>query len=204
MKPEQSDKEPGTPAQSGFGARLWNRPRRWFWFGIPLGGALAFIIGIAFTGAFLGGLKFAETDSFCTSCHEMQQPYDELKQSVHFSNEFGIQAGCGNCHVPPGFFPGLVRHLEAVGEGWGHLTGKISTPAKYEQHRQEMAEAIWAELKANDSAQCRSCHNQAAMALDKQSPIAAKRHSAEYMTKTGKTCIDCHKGVAHTLPASSS
>ena len=48
---------------------------------------------------------------------------------------------------------------------WGHLTGKLSTPANYEAHRLELAQKIWAELKANDSAECRSCHTASAMAL---------------------------------------
>lgn len=187
-------------SQRGFGAWLWQRPRRWFLLGIPAGGALAFLVGIGFSGAFAGGVQFASTLGFCTSCHEMSTPYEELQKSVHFSNEFGIRATCANCHVPPSFLPGLMRHMEASVEVWGHLTGKLATPAKYEALRLEMAQTIWAELKANDSAECRSCHTQAAMALDKQDPIAAKRHSPDYLAKTGKTCIDCHKGVAHTLP----
>jgi nitrate/TMAO reductase-like tetraheme cytochrome c subunit len=190
----------GVPPPPRPGSWLWRQPRRRIWLGIPIGALLAFVIGVGLAGGFVGGLKFAETEMFCTSCHEMQQPFNELKQSVHYSNVYGIKASCANCHVPPALLPGLMRHVEAAGELWGHLTGKISTPAKYEALRLEMAQGIWAELKANDSAECRSCHTQAAMALDKQDPIAAKRHSADYMSKTGKTCIDCHKGVAHTLP----
>ena len=182
---------------------LWRRPRRWYLLGIPLGGALAFLVGIAFTGGFLGTLKQAETTSFCTSCHEMQAPFQELTQSVHYSNELGIRATCGDCHVPPTFWAGLWRHVEASTEVFGHLTGKLSTPEKYEKLRPELAQKIWTELKANDSAECRSCHTQTAMALAKQTPIAAKRHSSEYLAKTHQTCIECHQGVAHKLPQGS-
>jgi cytochrome c-type protein NapC len=186
------------PMNRGLGAWLWRRPQRWFLLGIPAGGLLAFIIGIAFTGSFIGGLKLAETDAFCTSCHEMKQPFQELTRSVHYSNEFGIQASCGNCHVPPAFLPGLWRHIQAYSEVWGHMRGELNTPAKYEAHRLELAQKIWAELKANDSAECRSCHTQSAMAFAKQPPMAASSHQS--MAKDGMTCIDCHQGVAHTLP----
>lgn len=189
------------PLNGGIGAWLWRRPRRWFLLGIPIGALIAFMVGVCFTGAFVGGLKMAETDAFCTSCHEMQQPFQELTRSEHHSNEFGIQASCGNCHVPPAFIPGLIVHIEASTEVWGHLTGKLSTPAKYEAHRLELAHKIWADLKANDSAECRSCHNAAAMALTKQPAMAADAHGS--MGKSGMTCIDCHKGVAHTLPQGS-
>jgi nitrate/TMAO reductase-like tetraheme cytochrome c subunit len=185
----------------GFAAWLWRRPQRWFLLGIPIGALVAFIAGIAFTGAFIGGLKMAETGAFCTSCHEMRQPFDELTRSVHHSNEFGIQASCGNCHIPPAFIPGLVRHIQATGEVWGHFTGKLSTPAKYEAHRLELAQKIWTELKANDSAECRSCHTASAMVFAKQPAMAADAHSS--LATSGMTCIDCHKGVAHTLPPGS-
>lgn len=187
-------------SHSGAAGWLWRRPQRWFRSGIPIGGVLAFSIGIGFTGGFLGALKQAETLSFCTSCHEMGTPFQEYTHSVHYSNALGIRATCGDCHIPPTFVAGLWRHIEASNEVWGHLTGKLDTPAKFESLRLGLATKVWTELKANDSAECRSCHTQAAMAIEKQSPIAAKRHSAEYLAKTHQTCIDCHKGVAHTLP----
>ena len=63
-----------------------------------------------------------------------------------------------------------------------------------------LAKIVWADLKSQNSAPCRKCHSFAAMALDKQSREAAKHHSPEYIARTHKTCIDCHKGVAHELP----
>jgi nitrate/TMAO reductase-like tetraheme cytochrome c subunit len=189
-----------TPQSQGIAAWLWRRPQRWFLLGIPAGGFVAFVLGIGFTGSFLSGLKYAETDAFCTSCHEMSTPFQEYTQSVHYSNVFGIQASCGNCHVPPSFLPGLVRHIQAYSEVWGHMRGELNTPAKYESHRLALAQKIWAELKANDSAECRSCHTPAAMAFAQQPAAAASAHAS--LAKNGMTCIDCHRGVAHTLPAS--
>jgi len=184
-----------------FAAWLWRRPQRWFLLGIPAGGLVAFVIGIGFTGAFIGGLQLAETNSFCTSCHEMNIPFQEYAQSAHHSNELGIQATCGNCHVPPAFIPGLMRHVAAYKEVWGHLWGELDTPAKYDAARLALAQKIWTELKANDSAECRSCHTPAAMAFAKQPAMAADAHGS--LAKSGMTCIDCHKGVAHTLPPGS-
>jgi nitrate/TMAO reductase-like tetraheme cytochrome c subunit len=189
------------PARRGFAAWLWRRPQRWFLLGIPIGGLLAFIAGIVFTGGFLGSLKLAETDKFCTSCHEMNTPFQELTQSVHYSNPYGIQASCGNCHVPPTFVSGLWRHVQAYAEVWGHVRGELDTPAKYEAHRLQLAQKIWKELKANDSAECRSCHTPAAMAFAQQPPEAASAHRS--LAEDGMTCIDCHRGVAHKLPQGS-
>lgn len=186
------------PTHRGFAAWLWRRPQRWFLLGIPAGGVLAFIIGIGFSGGFVTALKYAETDKFCTSCHEMNTPFQEYTHSVHYSNAFGIQASCGNCHVPPAFVPGLVRHIQAYTEVLGHVAGELNTPAKYESHRLQLAQKIWAELKANNSAECRSCHTPTAMAFSQQPPEAASAHQS--LATSGMTCIDCHRGVAHSLP----
>ena len=119
--------------------------------------------------------------------------------------QFGFRAGCADCHVPPAFLPRLMRHIAAYKEVWGHLTGELDTPAKYESHRLEFAQKVWKELKANNSAECRSCHTIAAMAPAKQPSEAAKaagNFSGNHAPITGAsfTCIDCHKGITHALP----
>jgi cytochrome c-type protein NapC len=189
------------PTSRGIGTWLWRRPQRWYLLGIPIGALIAVLFGVILTGGFIGGLKYAETEKFCAnSCHEMGTPFQEYTRSDHYSNALGIRASCANCHVPPAFVPGLIRHIEAASEVWGNLRGELDTPAKYEAHRAELAQKVWTELKANDSAECRSCHTQSAMALTQQNSFAAARHAAGVMEKNGKTCIDCHEGVAHTLP----
>jgi cytochrome c-type protein NapC len=184
------------------GAWLWQRPQRWFLLGIPLGGFIAFFVGIVLTGGFLVGIHLTETDAFCTSCHEMKESMVELKDTTHGSNVYGIRPRCAQCHVPPTFFAGLWRHTRGIAEVWGTLKGTIDTPAKFEAHRAEMAERVWAEFTANDSATCRSCHNPAIMAFKQQPEAAAEAHSS-LTPGGGVTCIDCHKGLAHALPKGS-
>jgi cytochrome c-type protein NapC len=53
-------------------------------------------------------------------------------------------------------------------------------------------------MKANDSANCRHCHDWNAMAISKQKSVAQRQH--EKARKSGGTCIDCHKGIAHKEP----
>lgn len=185
----------------GFLHWLWRRPQRWYLLGVPAGAILAFILGIAFTvGVLRPQLRFTESEEFCTSCHEMQIPYDQLKHSFHYTNEFGIRVTCADCHLPPTLGASLLAHFDARVDVWGHITGVIDTPAKFEANKLRMAKIVWADLKRMNSATCRRCHSYAAMALDKQSHEAAIHHSPAYIKKTGKTCIDCHKGVAHELP----
>ncbi len=53
-------------------------------------------------------------------------------------------------------------------------------------------------MKASGSRECRNCHNFEAMMATKQKPKARENHAKAQ--KEGKTCIDCHKGIAHLLP----
>ena len=55
-------------------------------------------------------------------------------------------------------------------------------------------------MKANDSLECRNCHNYDSMDFTRQSARAQAMHST-YLASKEKTCIDCHKGIAHHLPA---
>jgi nitrate/TMAO reductase-like tetraheme cytochrome c subunit len=52
-------------------------------------------------------------------------------------------------------------------------------------------------MKATDSRECRNCH--AAESMDPHKQSTAAQIMPEAM-KNGATCIDCHKGIAHTLP----
>jgi cytochrome c-type protein NapC len=53
-------------------------------------------------------------------------------------------------------------------------------------------------MKESNSVGCRNCHSFEAMSLADQEKGAQSKHAdAE---AAGKTCIDCHKGIAHKLP----
>lgn len=180
---------------------LWRPSKRWYLLFLPMGAVAAFVVGMGFLGGSAVVLGKFETLGFCTSCHEMDTAYQEYTQSPHYKNEFGVRAVCADCHVPPNTLPRLWRHMRASTEVWGHMTGVIDTPGKFEARRLEMAQSVWADLKADDSAECRHCHSYSAMALELQGHSAAKKHSEAYLAKSGMTCIDCHQGIAHKLPA---
>ena len=159
-----------------------------------------FVAGIIFWGGFNTALEVTNTEKFCVGCHEMRDNvFAELKPTIHYSNRSGVRATCPDCHVPHEWTHKIARKMQASKEVWGKIFGTINTREKFEEKRLELATHEWARLKANNSLECRNCHSSDSMDLTRQSPRAQEAHG-EFLLAGQKTCIDCHKGIAHQLP----
>jgi cytochrome c-type protein NapC len=157
------------------------------------------VLGAVGVVGFDYSMEATSTDEFCISCHELEDnAYQEFIGTSHHTNKTGKQAQCKDCHVPKEFFPKMWRKIRAAGEVYHHIKGTISTPEKYDEHRMWMASKTWAYMNDTDSRECRNCHDQAAWSLELQSEKARQYHDGPLAK--GKTCIDCHKGLAHKLP----
>ena len=164
---------------------------------LTLGGFLA---GVFFWGGFNTVLEATNTERFCVSCHEMKtNVFEELKGTIHFTNRSGVRATCPDCHVPHNWTDKIARKMQASMEVWGHLFGTIDMREEFLSLRRYMAGREWERMKANDSLECRNCHSAESMDLTKQNQRAAQAHERFLFTRE-KTCIDCHKGIAHKLP----
>ncbi len=159
-----------------------------------------FVAGIIFWAGFNVALESTNTEAFCTSCHTMRGNFEEYKKTIHYSNRTGVRARCPDCHVPHEFIPKMLRKFEARNDVFAQITGKVDTPEKFEAHRGAMAEREWARMKASGSATCRRCHSFEGMSDKIQDPAAVKKHKMAAEPDSGKSCIDCHKGIAHELP----
>ncbi len=165
-------------------------------FGFVLAGI---VLGIILTAVFLGELHYSASEKFCISCHEMESNvYMEYQNTAHFMNRSGMRATCSDCHLAKQLPLKVARKAKAVNEVIQHFKGTIDTREKFTDHRLVLAERVWEEMKANDSRECRSCHDAAQMDYTRQTNRAMLQHIQG--EKEGKTCIDCHKGIAHLLP----
>jgi cytochrome c-type protein NapC len=177
---------------------VMSRPSRYYSLGfLTMGG---FIAGIIFWGGFNTVLEATNTETFCISCHEMNNNvYQELKSTIHYSNRSGVRATCPDCHVPHKWTDKIARKMQASKEVWGKIFGTINTREKFLNKRLHLAQNEWTRLKANNSLECRNCHDLEFMDYTRQSKRAQAAHST-HLESGEKTCIDCHKGIAHELP----
>lgn len=193
------EKNPNPTKKPGLIKRLWQWLRR------PSGMALGSLLLIGFLGGFIFVVGFntsmteMNSEEFCLGCHEMRDNvYQEYIETAHFSNRSGFKATCSDCHVPHEFVPKMIRKIKASKELYGKVTGLIDTPQKFNEHRLAMALNEWERMKANDSQECRNCHKMDNMDFLAQKTVAADMHREAIDLE--KTCIDCHKGIAHRLP----
>jgi len=178
--------------------RTLTRPSGYYALGFLVMGG--FVAGIVFWGAFNTAVEITNTETFCVSCHEMRKNvFVELKSTIHYTNRSGVRATCPDCHVPHEWTDKMARKMAASKEVWGKIFGTISTREKFLDKRRELAQREWARLKANNSLECRNCHDLDFMDFTRQSVRAAAAHE-RFLDSGEKTCIDCHKGIAHKLP----
>ncbi|MCC7080387.1 MAG: NapC/NirT family cytochrome c, partial [Burkholderiales bacterium] len=105
---------------------------------------------------------------------------------------------CPDCHVPRDWVHKIQRKIRASNELWHWALGTVDTPEKFNAKRLALAQHEWDRMKGSDSRECRNCHSLDSMDYTEQGRRAVAAHSKS--ATEGKTCIDCHKGIAHTLP----
>jgi nitrate/TMAO reductase-like tetraheme cytochrome c subunit len=157
---------------------------------IGAGGVIGTQVMVAATGS----------NQFCSgACHSMQWVAEEYRQSIHYANRTGVQAGCHDCHIPHSY-PQLLWYKAKAGtkDVIGEIGGVISTKEKFEKERLHMAQAVWDEFKENNSANCQHCHAFSAEIVAKQKEMVQPMH--KMVLEKQSTCVDCHKGVAHATP----
>lgn len=176
------------------------RPKRRTIFGISTMFVFGTVFGILFWGGFNWGVEATNTEKFCISCHEMRDNvYKEYTESIHYYNRSGVRAVCTDCHVPKEWLPKMIRKVQASNELYHKFMGTIDTPEKFEANRLQLASNVWRTMKSSDSRECRNCHDEFSMDFGAQESRSADFHEEGF--DQGKTCIDCHRGIAHHLPA---
>ncbi|MDR3220463.1 MAG: NapC/NirT family cytochrome c [Candidatus Accumulibacter sp.] len=166
---------------------------------VSVGVLVSFALGIVSLAIFNVTMDGTNTEEFCISCHEMKANYRDYQDTIHYANRSGMRATCPDCHVPKEFAPKIVAKVKASMDLWHSILGTIDTPEKFAARRPVIAQREWERMKANDSQECRNCHDADSFDYSQQGYRSVQQH--EEGLNTGQTCIDCHKGIAHKLPA---
>lgn len=142
--------------------------------------------------------QLTTTDAFCAgACHSMQTYIaDEptYKKSVHRTTTSGVQAGCADCHVPKGLVAASWAHIiDGSRDLFAELSNDYKKPALWQARRDELAWRVRDKMLADDSRNCRSCHQQ--KIIQTQRLRAQRQHELALREKV--TCIGCHFNLVH-------
>lgn len=189
------------PARRGLVARSWHwlssPSARWPLLALVIAGVVIGAGGVIATQVMVNATG---SNEFCGgACHSMTWVADEYKHSIHYSNRTGIQATCHDCHIPHSY-PYLLWYKAKVGvhDAIAEARGVISTEEKFKKERLRLAQMVWTEFKENRSENCQHCHAFTPEVIAKQKEFVQPMHKLVLTNES--TCIDCHKGVAHTAP----
>ncbi len=119
----------------------------------------------------------------CTSCHDLHV-VDQAVLNPHTQGEV-----CTVCHKVQ---KKGIHHLQQE---------KANNPPCATCHDPHADPSPMVKLLQNRSEGCRSCHDFRAMQKSPQVSDRAKQYH-KTMASKDKTCIDCHRGVAHSPPNS--
>lgn len=117
------------------------------------------------------------------------------QKSAHRTSGTGIIAGCADCHMPPrGLVAKSWAHVKGgVKDVWAELINDFEKPEVWEDRRTELAYAVRDAMLANDSVNCRTCHDIRKIAV--KGERGQRAHARSFANKS--TCIQCHFNLVH-------
>jgi len=142
-------------------------------------------LGLILGTALFSGLTYLHRseDSLCLTCHEMREPAESFKSSVHGRQAEGVVPRCNECHQygTADAFLNIFRHLT-----------RHSSPDEEKKARA---------IAAIRDQGCRACHRD--LLSPSMTPQARVDHRLYLRGKGGK-CLSCHdeEGVFHRRPVS--
>lgn len=156
--------------------RLWKRFKSVNWKDPLNRWKLLFFLVLTFlgiAGGSYGAIAATSTNSFCSSCHEMQPEAVTHRVTSH------SQINCVDCHIKPGIDNKLKSKVGAMKELYHHVTRTVPNP-------------IYAHKKVEDVV-CIQCHSFNRMVTATGDLIVNHQGHIEAEIP----CLTCHAGVAH-------
>ena len=174
--------------------------------------ALGAAFGLAVAGTTTWMVNATSTNNFCaTACHSMQWAAAAYEAGPHASNNVGVRATCGDCHIPFESRPATpfqyvfgtlwTKGIDGTHDVIARIRGTIEDQEKWEQERPRLSAEVHGWFKKTNSASCRGCHSLAAFrSKDPSASMIADVHAN--VIKAGNVdCTECHSDVGHNFAA---
>lgn len=145
------------------------------------------------------------------TCHSMIWASAAYHQSMHYINNVGVRASCGECHIP--YDAGHATAVEYVKllsfkadrgakDFWYEWNRSIATKEDWEKRRPELGAKFESYLTQHNYITCRGCHS----LLSFGGPNShMKQVIHQGMVKPDSyNCLQCHANIGHVYEQPSS
>jgi cytochrome c-type protein NapC len=197
--------DPAVPRRSwlarvwGFIVELWDvlrRPSSVFGLGVLV--LAGFVAGVVFWGGFNTALELTNTEKFCTGCHEMRDNvFAELKSTIHFTNR-SVRARA----VPIATSAQVVDRQDRAQDA--SLQGGLGPSIRHHRHKENSSTIGSSCATRMGTLQGQRLPGMPQLPQHRSMDIPSSRRASvahqRFLFTAEKTCIDCHKGIAHKLP----
>ena len=125
------------------------------------------------------------------------------KRAPHYQNAIGVQASCGDCHIPyDSMHATAMQYIYLLGfkadrgakDFYGEAVKTLATKDDWEQRRPGLAAEFEGFTKRHNYVTCRGCHQ--IDSFSKGSTMSAMIH-AKYLTPDDYNCLHCHREIGH-------
>ncbi len=169
-------------------------------------------LGVAFVALTNQAVNWSSSDNFCgTACHTMTWPAAAYHQSSHYTNNVGVRASCGDCHIP--YDSGHATAVEYVKlllfkadrggkDIWYEINRSIATKEEWERRRPALSANFETYLKQHNYITCRGCHSLESFG-GQRSHMKLVIHQG-LVTADSYDCLQCHANIGHVYEQPSS
>jgi nitrate/TMAO reductase-like tetraheme cytochrome c subunit len=136
------------------------------------------------------------TNAFCAhTCHVMESTvFPEYQESKHWNTATGVRPACADCHVSRRLTYAMIDHILGMKELYVWAVNDFSELDSFEAFRPKAADHVRFRYLANDSANCRSCHEMEAI---RPARIRGQNAHENAIANNATNCIACHYNLVH-------
>lgn len=160
------------------------------------------IAGVALTNK---AVNWSSSDSFCGQfCHSMIWASAAYKRAPHYQNAVGVQASCGDCHIPyDSSHATAMEYVYLLGfkanrgakDFYNEAIRSMATKEEWEKRRPALQAEFESYIKKRNYITCQGCHQ--LKAFGGPHSVMKQIIHQKYSTNNAYDCLHCHNDIGH-------
>ena len=181
------------------------KPRRRSIVELTIWSFVLILVGIGLVSVTNQAVNWSSSDSFCGQfCHSMTWVSAAYKRSPHYVNAAGVQASCGDCHIPyDSMHATALQYVYLLGfkanrgakDFYNEATQTMATKEEWEKRRPQLEAEFEGFTTKHNYITCRGCHQIGSFG-GPHSVMKQMIHS-KMLSQNDYNCLHCHSDIGH-------